>query len=106
MFTKTFLSAAAAAALFVASASAICPGYKFGISQAGNNGPWQVFDGSCNVVHQVTAKNPCTVGVFDCNAAQTTPTNLHLNDHDYACVPDANPDSCNGQPIQVCVSLL
>ncbi|KAI6118605.1 hypothetical protein EV401DRAFT_2072136 [Pisolithus croceorrhizus] len=79
MFTKTFLSTVAATALFAASASAICPGYKFGITQNGDNGAWQVFDNSCHVVHQVTAKNPCTVGVFDCGSAQSTPTALHLN---------------------------
>ncbi|KIK13105.1 hypothetical protein PISMIDRAFT_413872 [Pisolithus microcarpus 441] len=39
MFTEAFLSTVAAAALFAASASAICPGYKFGVSLASNNGP-------------------------------------------------------------------
>ncbi|KAI6020287.1 hypothetical protein BKA83DRAFT_4127034 [Pisolithus microcarpus] len=102
MFTKAFLSTVAAAALFAASASAICPGYKFGVSLAGNNGPWQVFDNNCNIAHQETAKSPCTVGVFDCNPAQNTPTALHLDGQNYACSADPNHDSCNGQSIQVC----
>ncbi|KAI6100470.1 hypothetical protein EDD16DRAFT_1526460 [Pisolithus croceorrhizus] len=102
MFTKTFLSTVAATALFAASASAICPGYKFGITQNGDNGAWQVFDNSCHVVHQVTAKNPCTVGVFDCGSAQSTPTALHLNGQNYACQADASSGSCDGHPIQVC----
>ncbi|KAI6138548.1 hypothetical protein BKA82DRAFT_4342991 [Pisolithus tinctorius] len=64
MFTKTFFSAVAASVLFAASASAICPGYKFGIAQDGgqmngNNGVWQVYDNSCNVVHQATGQMPC-----------------------------------------------
>ncbi|KAI6151245.1 hypothetical protein BKA82DRAFT_4353110 [Pisolithus tinctorius] len=107
MFTKTFFSAIAASVLFVASASAICPGYKFGIAQSGgqmngNNGVWQVYDNSCNVVHQETGQKPCNGGVFDCNSAQTTFTGLHLNNVNYACSPDTNADSCNGQAIQVC----
>ncbi|KAI6009527.1 hypothetical protein F5J12DRAFT_41507 [Pisolithus orientalis] len=82
MFSRTFLSAVAASVLFVASASAICPGYNFGIAQAGgqmngNNGVWQVYDNSCNVVHQATGQMPCGGGVFDCNSAQTTFTGLH-----------------------------
>ncbi|KAI6096941.1 hypothetical protein EDD17DRAFT_1871677 [Pisolithus thermaeus] len=44
MFTKTFLPTVAATILFAASASAICPEYKFGITQNGDNGAWQVFD--------------------------------------------------------------
>ncbi|KAI6126560.1 hypothetical protein F5141DRAFT_344174 [Pisolithus sp. B1] len=102
MFTKTFFSTLAAAALFAASASAICPGYKFGVSLTSNNGPWQVLDNACNIVHKVDAKNPCTAGVFDCNSAQTSPTALHLNGQNYACNADPNPESCNGQTIQVC----
>ena len=34
MFNKVILSAAAAASLFAACASAICPGYDYGIAQA------------------------------------------------------------------------
>ncbi|KIN97889.1 hypothetical protein M404DRAFT_1005744 [Pisolithus tinctorius Marx 270] len=107
MFTKTFFSAVAASVLFAASASAICPGYKFGIAQDGgqmngNNGVWQVYDNSCNVVHQATGQMPCGGGVFDCNSAKTTFTGLHLNNVNYACSPDPNADSCNGQAIQVC----
>ncbi|KAI6020866.1 hypothetical protein PISMIDRAFT_466494 [Pisolithus microcarpus 441] len=66
--------------------------------------PGQVFDNSCHAVHKVTAKNPCKVGVFDCGSAQSTPTALHLDGHKYACKADTNTDSCNGHPIQVCVS--
>ncbi|KAI6111655.1 hypothetical protein EDD16DRAFT_1728346 [Pisolithus croceorrhizus] len=102
MFTKTFFSTVAVAALFAASASAICPGYRFGVSLTSNNGPWQVFDNACNIVHQVDAKNPCTAGVFGCNSAQTSPTALHLNGQNYACNADPNPESCNGKSIQVC----
>ena len=39
----------------------------------------QVFDDSCNVVDQVLATNPCTVGVFDCSPAPITFTGLHLD---------------------------
>ncbi|KAI6020285.1 hypothetical protein PISMIDRAFT_689604 [Pisolithus microcarpus 441] len=102
MFTKTLLSTIATAALFAASASAICPGYKFGVSQPSDNGPWQVFDNNCNIVQQAPAKNACTNGVFDCNSAQNAPTALHLDGHKYACSADPNHDSCNGQSIQVC----
>ncbi|KAI6099943.1 hypothetical protein EDD16DRAFT_1497229 [Pisolithus croceorrhizus] len=107
MFTKTFLLAVAAATLFVASASAICPGYNFGITQTGTNtnpdyGVWQVFDDSCNVVDQVIAQNPCTVGVFDCSPSPITFTGLHLGGLYYACRPDVNSSSCNGHAIQVC----
>lgn len=102
MFTKTFLPAVAVAALFAASVSAICPGYKFGITEDGDNGAWQVFDNSCHAVHKVTAKNPCKVGMFDCGSAQSAPTALHLDGHKYACKADTNTDSCNGHPIQVC----
>ncbi|KAI5985244.1 hypothetical protein EDD15DRAFT_2200708 [Pisolithus albus] len=104
MFTKTLLSTIAAAALFAASASAICPGYKFGVSLPSNNGPWKVFDNNCNTVQQAPAKNACTGGVFDCNSAQNAPTALHIDGHKYACSADPNHDSCDGQSIQVCVS--
>ncbi|KAI6165519.1 hypothetical protein EDD17DRAFT_235131 [Pisolithus thermaeus] len=102
MFTKTFLSTVAAAALFAASVSGIFPGYKFGITQNGDNGTWQVFDNSCHVVYQVTSKNPWAVGVFDGGSTQSSPTALHLNGQNDACQADTNPDSCNGHFIQVC----
>ncbi|KAI6138547.1 hypothetical protein BKA82DRAFT_4020897 [Pisolithus tinctorius] len=87
MFAKTFFSVVAASVLFAASASAICPGYKFGIAQAGG---------------QTNGNNGVCGGVFDCNSAKTTFTGLHLNGANYACSPDTNADSCNGQAIQVC----
>ncbi|KAI5985243.1 hypothetical protein EDD15DRAFT_2521300 [Pisolithus albus] len=105
MFAKILLSTVAAVALLAASASAICPGYKFGVSQPSNNGPWQVFDNNCNIVQQAPAKNACGNGVFDCNSAQNAPTALHLDGHKYACSADPNHDSCNGQSIQVCTVL-
>ncbi|KAI6036597.1 hypothetical protein BKA83DRAFT_4165142 [Pisolithus microcarpus] len=107
MLTKTILPTVAAATIFVASASAICPGYNFGITQTGSNtnpdyGVWEVYDDSCNDVYQVIASNPCTVGVFDCSPAPVTFTGLHLDGLNYACNPDANAGSCNGVGIQVC----
>ncbi|KIM64362.1 hypothetical protein SCLCIDRAFT_1213475 [Scleroderma citrinum Foug A] len=68
MFNKVIFSSAAAASLFAACASAICPGYDFGIAQA-NPGLWQVFDDSCNIVQQVILQNPCNGGVLDCTSA-------------------------------------
>ncbi|KAI6123160.1 hypothetical protein EDD16DRAFT_1704491 [Pisolithus croceorrhizus] len=107
MFTKTFLSTIAVTTLLATFAAAICPGYNFGITQTGSNtnpdyGVWQVFDDSCNVVYQVIATNPCTVGVFDCSPAPITFTGLHLDGLDYACRSDVNSGSCNGDAIQVC----
>ncbi|KIN97908.1 hypothetical protein M404DRAFT_31842 [Pisolithus tinctorius Marx 270] len=107
MFSKAFFSIVAATALFAASASAICPGYNLGITQTGSNtnpdyGVWQVFDDSCNIVDQVIATNPCTVGVFDCSPAPITFTGLHLDGLNYACRSDVNSGSCNGHAIQVC----
>ncbi|KAI6101409.1 hypothetical protein EDD16DRAFT_1495544 [Pisolithus croceorrhizus] len=110
MFTKTFLSTVAAAALFMASASAICPGYNFGITQTRTNTKpdygtiisGQVFDDSCNLVDQVIAQNPCTVGVFDCSPSPITFTRLHFDGLNYAWRPDVNSGSCNGKAIQVC----
>ena len=37
MFKKVVVSAVVAASLFAGSASAICPGYNFGITQTGSN---------------------------------------------------------------------
>ncbi|KAI5987472.1 hypothetical protein EDD15DRAFT_2580698 [Pisolithus albus] len=110
MFTKTFLSTIAVTTLLASSAAAICPGYNFGITQTGGNADvgvckcqqWGVLDDSCNVVYQVIASNPCTAGVFDCSPAPVTFTALHFNGVDYACRPDANAGSCNGDDIQVC----
>ncbi|KIM65835.1 hypothetical protein SCLCIDRAFT_22393 [Scleroderma citrinum Foug A] len=99
MFNKVILSAAAAS-LFAACASAICPGYDFGIAEA-NPSLWQVFDDSCNVVQQVTSPNPCNGGVLDCTSAPNF-TGLHLDGVKYDCSPDGNGDSCNGHAIQVC----
>ncbi|KAI6151255.1 hypothetical protein BKA82DRAFT_31840 [Pisolithus tinctorius] len=58
MFIKIFFSTIAATALFVVSASAICPGYNFGIAQAGGQ-----TNGNNGVL---TGQNPYKGGVLDC----------------------------------------
>ncbi|KIM65111.1 hypothetical protein SCLCIDRAFT_562467 [Scleroderma citrinum Foug A] len=99
MFNKLILSAAAAS-LFAVCASAICPGYDYGVAQA-STGVYQVFDDSCNVIQEVNSQTPCNGGVLDCTSAPNF-TGLHLNGVKYDCSPDGNADSCNGHAIQVC----
>ena len=58
---------------FVAGlASAICPGFNYGIGNQQNLGNgvsrWTVYDDSCNAVDGLTTnKNPCTTGTFGCS---------------------------------------
>ncbi|KAI6009531.1 hypothetical protein F5J12DRAFT_891637 [Pisolithus orientalis] len=63
MFSKAFFSTVAATALFAGSASAICPGYNFGITQTGSN----------------TNPDYGIFGMFDCSPAPITFTGLHLD---------------------------
>ncbi|KAL5115789.1 hypothetical protein ACEQ8H_006284 [Pleosporales sp. CAS-2024a] len=55
-------------------ASAICPGFNFGIGNVQNLGnginKWSVYDDSCKVVDSLTTnQNPCTSGMFGCSPA-------------------------------------
>jgi hypothetical protein len=55
-------------------ASAICPGFNYGIgNQQKLNDEitrWNVYDDSCNVVDSLTTtENPCTQGIFGCTPA-------------------------------------
>jgi hypothetical protein len=58
-------------------ASAICPGFNFGIGNQQNLGNgisrWNVYDDSCTVVDGLTTtKNPCSTGIFGCTSAPIT----------------------------------
>ncbi|KAG7449896.1 uncharacterized protein BT62DRAFT_613360 [Guyanagaster necrorhizus] len=91
--------------VFIGTATAICPGFTFGVAdtKGGPPGSWRVYDDSCNPILTVFADNPCDVGVFGCSGAPITFDALHLNGLDYTCQRDNNSDTCEGfASIQVC----
>jgi NAD dependent epimerase/dehydratase family enzyme len=58
-------------------ASAICPGFNFGVGNRQDLGngisKWTVYDDSCRAVDSLTtSKNPCTTGTFGCTPAPVT----------------------------------
>jgi hypothetical protein len=58
-------------------ASAICPGFNFGIgnqqSLGGGTNRWTVYDANCKAVDSLTTnKNPCDSGTFGCTSAPIT----------------------------------
>ncbi|VDB90157.1 unnamed protein product [Peniophora sp. CBMAI 1063] len=106
MKTSTILAFAIAAA---GHASAICPGYNYGI---GNQHPldnglsaWTVYDDSCNPVDGLqTSGNPCTQGIFTCSGDPILFTGYHssVTGLEYACRQDPNSGSCGSDVISVC----
>ncbi|PBK87057.1 hypothetical protein ARMGADRAFT_476701 [Armillaria gallica] len=91
-------------AVHIGAATAICPGFNFGITdtKGGPPGSWRVYDDSCNPILTVFADNPCTAGAFGCTPDPIKFNALHLNGLDYACRPDPNSGTCEEIGIQVC----
>ncbi|KAL4258206.1 hypothetical protein AB1N83_010423 [Pleurotus pulmonarius] len=95
--------------LLVGTATAICPGFDFGIGNSRAIGDglsrWDVFDDGCNVVDGLTTNiNPCNQVIFACS-----PPPLIFNGYTntftgwkYACRPDPNSGTCGGIRVSVC----
>ncbi|KAK0459270.1 uncharacterized protein EV420DRAFT_312617 [Desarmillaria tabescens] len=109
--------------VFIGTATAICPGFNFGIADTHGGPPGsctsnsshtysliltntdlagRVYDNSCNTILTVFADNPCTQGAFGCSPAPITFNKLHLNGVYYNCSRETNSEKCEQNDIQVC----
>ncbi|EAU88932.1 hypothetical protein CC1G_10578 [Coprinopsis cinerea okayama7 len=94
---------------FIASASAICPGFNYGVGNVRSLGNgfnrWDVYNSACEVVDGLTTNlNPCDTSTFGCTPPPIK-FNRYTNSFDgliYECRPDPNSGRCGDDVISVC----